>query len=131
MNSSPHMLIVVGARPQFIKAAALQREMVRDGGWRATWVHTGQHHDETLSAQFFRELGLPSPDVQLSPRTSSRELRMGDMMHGIRKAIQSHQPKWVLVFGDTDSTLAGAWAAAAEEVPLVHVEAGLLSLIHI
>lgn len=127
MNSSPHMLIVVGARPQFIKAAALQREMVRDGGWRATWVHTGQHHDETLSAQFFRELGLPSPDVQLSPRTSSRELRMGDMMHGIRKAIQSHQPKWVLVFGDTDSTLAGAWAAAAEEVPLVHVEAGLRS----
>ena len=127
MNSSPHMLIVVGARPQFIKAAALHREMIQGGGWRATWVHTGQHHDEALSAQFFRELGLPSPDVKLSPRLSSRELRLGDMMHGIRKAIQSRQPQWVLVFGDTDSTLAGAWAAAAEEVPLVHVEAGLRS----
>ena len=61
MTSSQHMLVVVGARPQFIKAAALNRALEDDPQWRSTWVHTGQHHDEALSAQFFRELGLPSP----------------------------------------------------------------------
>ena len=127
MTSSQHMLVVVGARPQFIKAAALNRALEDDPQWRSTWVHTGQHHDEALSAQFFRELGLPQPHVTLSPRSDNRELRLGDMMHGVRDAIRSHKPQWVLVFGDTDSTLAGAWAASAEGVPLVHVEAGLRS----
>lgn len=127
MNSPRHVLVVVGARPQFIKAAALHRAMKVTSGWRATWVHTGQHHDESLSAQFFTELDLPQPHVTLQPRSESREWRLGDMMHGVRKAIETHAPHWVLVFGDTDSTLAGAWAAAAEGVPLVHVEAGLRS----
>ena len=127
MNAPHHMLIVVGARPQFIKAAALHRAMKASSTWKATWVHTGQHHDEALSEQFFSELSLPVPEVRLNPRPSSRAARLGDMMEGIEKAIVEHAPDWVLVFGDTDSTLAGAWAAAAEGVPLVHVEAGLRS----
>ena len=83
-------------------------------GWRSTWLHTGQHHDEALSGQFFQELGLPEPDVRLTPNPASRELRLGDMMEGIRSAIDVHSPSWVVVFGDTDSTLAGAWAATAK-----------------
>ena len=127
MNASKHMLIVMGARPQFIKAAALHRALVDVGGWRSTWLHTGQHHDEALSGQFFQELGLPEPDVRLTPNPISRELRLGDMMEGIRSAIDVHRPAWVVVFGDTDSTLAGAWAATAKHILLVHVEAGLRS----
>ena len=127
MNSPKRVMIVIGARPQFIKAAALHRALNNASGWEATWVHTGQHHDEALSSQFFEELELPQPDVRLAPRPDSRELRLGDMMHGIRESIQESSPHWVLVFGDTDSTLAGAWAASAEGVPLVHVEAGLRS----
>ena len=127
MNAPHHMLIVVGARPQFIKAAALHRAIEASSVWRASWVHTGQHHDEALSQQFFSELSLPTPDVRLHPRSTSRSMRLGDMMDGIEKAIVQHGPDWVLVFGDTDSTLAGAWAAVARGVPLVHVEAGLRS----
>ena len=127
MNASKHMLIVVGARPQFIKAAALHRALVDVGGWRSTWLHTGQHHDEALSGHFFQELGLPKPDVRLTPNTASRELRLGDMMEGIRSAIDVCCPSWVVVFGDTDSTLAGAWAATAKQIPLIHIEAGLRS----
>lgn len=127
MTSLQHMLVVVGARPQFIKAAALHRVMKDFPHWTATWLHTGQHHDRALSHQFFEELCLPKPDVTLTPRATSRALRLGDMMDGIQQAIRVHRPGWILVFGDTDSTLAGAWAAAAEGVPLVHVEAGLRS----
>jgi UDP-GlcNAc3NAcA epimerase len=127
MKSPQHMLVVVGARPQFVKAAAMHRAILSDDSWRATWLHTGQHHDEALSDQFFRELNLPRPEVRLTPNAASRELRLGDMMHGVREAIQAYRPDWVLVFGDTDSTLAGAWAASAEGVPLIHVEAGLRS----
>ena len=127
MNAPHHMLIVVGARPQFIKAAALHRAMEASSMWKATWVHTGQHHDEALSERFFGELSLPVPEVRLHPRSTSRAMRLGDMMDGIEKAIVTHAPDWVLVFGDTDSTLAGAWAAAAQGIPLVHVEAGLRS----
>ena len=117
MNSPKRVMIVIGARPQFIKAAALHRALKNASGWEATWVHTGQHHDEALSTQFFLELELPEPQIRLSPRSDSRELRLGDMMHGIREAIQEVLPDWLLVFGDTDSTLAGAWAATAEEIP--------------
>ena len=127
MNFPKRVMIVVGARPQFIKAAALHRALKNAPRWEATWVHTGQHHDEALSTQFFEELELPEPQVRLTPRSDSRELRLGDMMHGIREAIQEVRPDWLLVFGDTDSTLAGGWAATAEEIPLVHVEAGLRS----
>jgi UDP-GlcNAc3NAcA epimerase len=127
MNFPKRVMIVIGARPQFIKAAALHRALKNASGWEATWVHTGQHHDEALSTQFFQELELPEPQIRLSPRSDSRELRLGDMMNGIRVAIQEARPDWLLVFGDTDSTLAGAWAATAEEIPLIHVEAGLRS----
>ena len=82
MNSPKRVMIVIGARPQFIKAAALHRALKNASGWGATWVHTGQHHDEALSTQFFEELELPEPQIRLSPRSDSRELRLGDMMHG-------------------------------------------------
>ena len=122
-----HAMVIVGARPQFVKGAALHRALVGRQGWKTTWVHTGQHHDEVLSEQFFAEFSMPAPDVRLHPDPSCRAKRLGDMMDGIQRAILAHQPDWVLVFGDTDSTLAGAWAAVAEGVPLVHVEAGLRS----
>ena len=127
MNSPYRLMVAIGARPQFVKAAALQRVWAERSSWQVTWVHTGQHHDEALSAQFFEELELPQPDVMLSVRHSSRAARMGDMMEGVQSAIQSHRPDAVLVFGDTDSTLAAAWASSAEGVPLIHVEAGLRS----
>ena len=127
MISKTHLLVVVGARPQFIKAAALFRALEMDDFWHASLVHTGQHHDQSLSKQFFDKLNLPEPHVRLQPRSETRELRIGDMMLGIRQAIQDQRPHWVLVFGDTDSTLAGAWASVAEQVPLIHVEAGLRS----
>ena len=129
-------MVVVGARPQFVKAAAFHRAWVGNPAWEIVWVHTGQHHDEALSAQFFAELGLPEPDEFFDVRRGSRGTRMGDMMAGVQQAIAEHRPDAVLVFGDTDSTLAGAWAATAEGLPLIHIEAGLrsglwLSLIHI
>jgi UDP-GlcNAc3NAcA epimerase len=127
MMNETHVMVIVGARPQFVKGAALHRAMVGRTGWKTTWVHTGQHHDEVLSEQFFAEFSLPAPDIRLHPDPSCRAKRLGDMMDGIQRAIVEHQPDWVLVFGDTDSTLAGAWAAAAQGVPLVHVEAGLRS----
>ena len=120
-------MVVVGARPQFVKAAAFHRAWVANPAWEIVWVHTGQHHDEALSAQFFAELGLPEPDECFDVRRGSRGTRMGDMMAGVQRAIAEHRPDAVLVFGDTDSTLAGAWAATAEGLPLIHIEAGLRS----
>jgi UDP-GlcNAc3NAcA epimerase len=127
MNPMQHVLIVVGARPQFVKGAAMHRALASRSGWKATWLHAGQHHDEALSAQFFQEFGLPEPDIRLQPNQANRALRLGDMMAGIEQAVRRRRPDWVMVFGDTDSTLAGAWAANACRVPLVHVEAGLRS----
>lgn len=119
------VLTVVGARPQFIKAAAVS------GPLRAraheVLVHTGQHYDLGMSGQFFAELGLPAPDVHLDVRSGRHGAQTGKMLAGLEEAIVAARPDRVLVYGDTNSTLAGALAAAKLHVPLVHVEAGLRS----
>ncbi len=114
------VLSVVGNRPQFIKSAALSQEL-RTTGIVECVLHTGQHYDPTLSQVFFDELGLAAPRYELALRTNDPAA----MVPGIRAAIDREAPDWVLVYGDTNSTLAGARAAG--ELPLAHVEAGLRS----
>ncbi len=114
------VLSVVGNRPQFIKSGPLSVAL-RDAAIDEVVVHTGQHWDPEMSAVFFEELGLPEPAYRLDLRSADP-----DAMHpGIRDAVQREQPDWVLVYGDTNSTLAGAEAAG--DVPVAHVEAGLRS----
>jgi UDP-N-acetylglucosamine 2-epimerase len=116
------VLSVVGNRPQFIKSAPLSVAL-RERGIDEVVLHTGQHYDRELSQVFFEELGLPEPDYALDLKTREPE----PMRAGIRDAVAAERPDWVLVYGDTNSTLAGALAAAGDGVPLAHVEAGLRS----
>jgi UDP-N-acetylglucosamine 2-epimerase len=116
------VLSVVGNRPQFIKSAPLSVAL-RERGIDEIVVHTGQHYDRELSQVFFEELGLPDPDHALELRTSDPEVMKGP----IAEILAAERPDWVLVYGDTNSTLAGAVAAAEAAVPLAHVEAGLRS----
>ena len=114
------VLSVVGNRPQFIKSAPLSAAL-RDAGIDEVVLHTGQHYDPELSQVFFDELGLGEPRYRLDVRDSDPER----MLPGIRSAVEQERPDWVLVYGDTNSTLAGARAAGA--TPVAHVEAGLRS----
>jgi UDP-GlcNAc3NAcA epimerase len=116
------VLSVVGNRPQFIKSAPLSIAL-RDRGVQEIVVHTGQHYDRELSQLFFEELGLPDPDYRLDLRTADVDA----MAPRIGEVVEAERPAWVLVYGDTNSTLAGAVAAAEAAVPLAHVEAGLRS----
>jgi UDP-N-acetylglucosamine 2-epimerase len=113
---------VVGNRPQFIKSAPLSLAL-RDAGIDEAVVHTGQHYDRALSQVFFAELGLAEPQHRLDLRTADPE----EMQARLAGPIRDVRPDWVLVFGDTNSTLAGARAAVAAQVPLAHVEAGMRS----
>ncbi len=121
------VLTVIGARPQFIKAAVVSAAMKRHGGLDEILVHTGQHYDRNMSDVFFEELGLPVPTHNLAVGGGSHAQNTGRAMEGIERLINDTRPDWVMVYGDTDSTLAGALAAAKAVVPLVHVEAGLRS----
>jgi len=125
----PLLLTILGARPQFIKAAALTRAIAEkvDLGWSQSIIHTGQHYDAKLSDIFFEELNLPRPDFILRLESTEREARMNEMKSGITNAIKECAPDAVLVYGDTDSTLAGAQAADELGVPIIHIEAGLRS----
>jgi UDP-GlcNAc3NAcA epimerase len=116
------VLSVVGNRPQFIKSAPLSLAL-REAGIEEVVLHTGQHYDPELSQIFFDELGLAEPRYRLDLQTSDPEA----MRPGIVAALERERPDWALVFGDTNSTLAGARAAAEAGVPAAHVEAGLRS----
>ena len=116
------VLTVVGNRPQFVKAAPLSLAL-RAAGIEEASLHTGQHWDRALSAVFYEELGLEEPRYALDARSADPQL----MQPGIAAAIAAERPDWVLVFGDTNSTAAGARAAVAAGVPVAHVEAGLRS----
>jgi UDP-GlcNAc3NAcA epimerase len=120
-------LTVVGARPQFIKAAVVSRLLRDSAGVREVLVHTGQHFDANMSAVFFAELGLPEPDFNLEVSGGSHGEQTGRMLERLERVIAAEQPDTVIVYGDTNSTLAGALAAAKLHVPVAHVEAGLRS----
>jgi UDP-N-acetylglucosamine 2-epimerase (non-hydrolysing)/UDP-GlcNAc3NAcA epimerase len=119
------VLTVVGNRPQFIKAAAVSPRLRRHGS--ELLVHTGQHFDDELSAVFFAELGLPAPEIQLAISGGSNTSQTARMLSALEPVLADAAPDCVLVYGDTNSTLAGALVAAAQNVPVVHVEAGMRS----
>ena len=119
-------LSVVGNRPQFIKSAPLSAAL-KEAGIEEVVLHTGQHYDRELSELFFEELGLGEPTYRLEGGALPREEMIERMRPGIRAAIEAERPDWVLVYGDTNSTLAGALAAHDAGVRIAHVEAGLRS----
>jgi UDP-N-acetylglucosamine 2-epimerase (non-hydrolysing)/UDP-GlcNAc3NAcA epimerase len=119
------VLTVIGNRPQFVKAAAVSGPLRS----RATevMVHTGQHYDDALSRVFFDELGLPRPEHRLELGGGTNTAQTARMLDALEALLRAEAPDWVLVYGDTNSTLAGALAAAQARIPVAHVEAGMRS----
>lgn len=120
-----HVLTIIGNRPQFVKLSAVS-PLLRERH-RETLVHTGQHHDRELSQIFFDELGLPPPDVQLGIAGGSNSQQTSRMLAALEPLVREHSPDAILVYGDTNSTLAGGLVAAQCRVPFAHIEAGLRS----
>jgi UDP-GlcNAc3NAcA epimerase len=125
------IVTVVGARPQFVKAATVSAEIVRRAKAgdpiEEVLVHTGQHYDQNMSQVFFDQLAVPRPKYNLAVGSGSHGAMTGKMLAAVEQILLDEKPDWLLVYGDTNSTLAGALAAAKLHVPVCHVEAGLRS----
>ena len=122
-----HILHVVGARPNFMKAAPVLHAFSKETGVFQTLVHTGQHYDVSMSDVFFRELDIPEPDINLRVGSSSHAQQTGEIMIRLEPVIIERKPDWVLVYGDVNSTAAAALVCAKLRVKVAHVEAGLRS----
>ncbi len=118
---------IVGARPQFIKVAPVSKALAATGSVREVLIHTGQHHDAGMSDVFFEELGIAAPDHHLGIHGGGHGAMTGAMLQQLEPVLQELKPDMVLVYGDTNSTLAGALVAAKLHIPVAHVEAGLRS----
>lgn len=121
------LITIIGARPQFIKAAAVSREVAKHDNVTEVIVHTGQHFDANMSEIFFDQMHIPKPDYNLSINSLSHGAMTGRMLEEIEKVLLIEKPDWVLVYGDTNSTIAGALAAKKLHIKVAHVEAGLRS----
>src|SRR6266480_735337 len=121
------IVTILGARPQFIKAAVVSRWLREAPDCKEILVHTGQHYDENMSDVFFQELEIPTPGYHLGIGSGGHGVQTGRMLEAIEKVLLETKPDKLLIYGDTNSTLAGALAASKLHIPVAHVEAGLRS----
>ena len=121
------LVSIVGARPQFVKAAVVSRRLRARAGWSELIVHTGQHYDGNMSDVFFEEMRIPRPDFMLEVGSSRHGEQTAKMLAGIERILLNVKPDWTIVYGDTNTTLAAALAAAKLHIPIAHIEAGLRS----
>ena len=121
------ILSVVGARPQFVKLAAIADAAAQRDDVEHVIVHTGQHYDAAMSDVFFADLRIPAPDVNLAVGSGSHGRQTGAMLAGMDEVLEEHRPDWTLVYGDTNSTLAGTLSAVKMHLKVAHLEAGLRS----
>ena len=121
------VVTILGARPQFIKAGSVSREFAKYDNFKEIIVHTGQHYDANMSDVFFDEMKIPKPDYFLGIGGKSHGAMTGQMIEKIEEVLLNEKPDWVLVYGDTNSTLAGAIAASKLHIKVAHIEAGLRS----
>jgi UDP-N-acetylglucosamine 2-epimerase (non-hydrolysing) len=127
MTKQKIVLCIVGARPNFMKIAPIMRAFATRGKARAMLVHTGQHYDKTMKHQFFDQLGIPEPDIDLEVGSGSHAVQTAEVMKRFEPVIDEYHPDAVLVVGDVNSTIACALVASKKNVPVIHVEAGLRS----
>ena len=123
------ILTVIGARPQIIKAAAISRAIknLYSNQLKEIIVHTGQHYDDNMSAIFFEELEIPIPEYNLNVGSGSHGIQTARMIEGMEKLILQENPDGIVIYGDTNSTIAAALAASKIHIPVFHIEAGLRS----